>query len=175
MSVRNLLKNSFNGRLAAKELLQSIFTADMIYPSRCLWIVSPWIRNIPVLQNHVGEFTALAPDMMQKEIYLGQLIRESLYRNTAVVIATRPLPENRSIKENIGDTSRFEVNGRFKFIEMDNLHIKGIVGDRFALSGSMNLTFSGMEINDELLTYQVDPSEVETLRLAFHEEYGGVL
>jgi phosphatidylserine/phosphatidylglycerophosphate/cardiolipin synthase-like enzyme len=49
------------------------------------------------------------------------------------------------------------------------------VGDDFGLSGSMNFTFSGMELQTELVTLQRDKAEVAKLRLDFHSEYGGVL
>jgi phosphatidylserine/phosphatidylglycerophosphate/cardiolipin synthase-like enzyme len=87
-----------------------------------------------------------------------------------VVIATRPESGNRQVIDGLGDS---RDSGRFIFHERKDLHAKGIVGDRYSLIGSMNLTYNGLEHLTEMLVFQTERAEVEQLRLAFRSEYGG--
>ena len=41
------------------DLLQTILVAELIAPSQCLWLVSPWISDIPVVDNTANTFLAL--------------------------------------------------------------------------------------------------------------------
>jgi phosphatidylserine/phosphatidylglycerophosphate/cardiolipin synthase-like enzyme len=61
------------------------------------------------------------------------------------------------------------------FVERTELHAKGIVGDRYSLLGSMNLTFNGLDRLTEMLIFQTDPASVEQMRLTFGTEYGGAV
>ena len=59
------------------------------------------------------------------------------------------------------------------FHERAELHAKGIVGDAYALIGSMNLTYNGLDRLTEMLIFNTDRPAVEPLRLSFRQEYGG--
>jgi len=59
------------------------------------------------------------------------------------------------------------------FTSVQSLHAKGIVGDRYSLVGSMNLTYNGLDRLTELLVFETERSSVEQLRLSFRREYGG--
>ena len=48
---RDIHRNSRYARNEARELLQSIFVAELIRPSRDLWIVSPWLNDIVVIAD----------------------------------------------------------------------------------------------------------------------------
>ena len=47
------------------------------------------------------------------------------------------------------------------------LHTKGILLSRSLLIGSMNLTYNGLEMNDEWIQFSVDPDDIATTRLEF--------
>jgi phosphatidylserine/phosphatidylglycerophosphate/cardiolipin synthase-like enzyme len=53
------------------------------------------------------------------------------------------------------------------FHERAELHAKGIVGDRYSLLGSMNLTFNGLERLTEMLVFQNERGSVEQSALLF--------
>jgi len=55
------------------------------------------------------------------------------------------------------------------------VHDKGILGEDFLLSGSMNLTFNGVTINDEHLTLRTDMASVQEWRLALEQKWSKVL
>ena len=56
--------------------------------------------------------------------------------------------------------------------EVDELHTKGILGDDYQITGSMNFTFNGVRKNDELIHFDTDPDLNAQLRLEFEQFYG---
>jgi phosphatidylserine/phosphatidylglycerophosphate/cardiolipin synthase-like enzyme len=152
-------------------MLQSIFGAELLSPSRCLWIVSPWLRDVPVLDNSTGAFGTLCPEFPLADVRLSHVLRELILRGTTLVIATRPDEGNRQVIDAISNDPRAVVT----FLERPLLHMKGIVGDRYALVGSMNLTYNGVERLTEMIVFETQPAQVESLRIAFKKEYGGVI
>ncbi len=171
MTTRQFLQTAADARNSARELLQLIFVSELLMPSRCLWIVSPWLRDVPVLDNTTGSFLFLCPDFPRSEVRLSRVLRELVERGTTVVIAARADAGNRQVVDGLEGVSRADA---VIFHERPELHAKGIVGDRYSLIGSMNLTFNGLERLTEMLVFQNDRGSVEQLRLAFRREYGGV-
>ena len=170
MSMRRVLHGSTDARNSVRELLQAIFATELLVPSRCLWIVFPWLRDVPVLDNRTGDFLALCPTFPYSEVRLSRVLRELLDRGTHIVIATRPDAGNRQVLDGLGDARQSEA---LTVLQKSDLHAKGLVGDRYSLTGSMNLTYNGIDHLTEILEYVTDPRRVEELRLAFREEYGG--
>ena len=167
---RQFLQTAGDSRNVMSEILQLIFSTELVAPSRSLWIVSPWLRDIPVLDNRAGAYVSLCPELPLTQISLSKVIAELLDRGSQIVIATRPEGGNRQVIDSLPLETRSD---QLIFHERAELHAKGIVGDRFALSGSMNLTFNGLERLTEMVSYQTVRSEVEPLRLTFRAEYGG--
>jgi phosphatidylserine/phosphatidylglycerophosphate/cardiolipin synthase-like enzyme len=172
MTSRQFLQSAADARNGVRELLQVIFTAELLAPSRCLWIVSPWLRDVPVLDNAAGGFVSLSPDLPRSQVRLSRVLRELLGRGTQIVIATRPEAGNRQVLDALGD-AQDGAERSLIFLERGDLHAKGIVGDRYALTGSMNLTYSGVERLNEMLLFQTDREQVGQLRIVFRKEYGG--
>jgi len=171
VTTRQFLQTAADARNSARELLQLVFASELLMPSRCLWIVSPWLRDVPVLDNSTGSFLFLCPDFPRSEVRLSRVLRELIDRGTTVVIATRADSGNRQVLDGLQAVGRADA---VMFHERSELHAKGIVGDRYSLIGSMNLTFNGLERLTEMLVFQNDRGSVEQLRLAFRREYGGV-
>jgi hypothetical protein len=57
----------------------------------------------------------------------------------------------------------------------ENLHTKALTGDDFALSGSMNITFNGIQIREELIDLRTEESYVAQARMDAYDRFGGVL
>lgn len=172
MSTRQFLQSAADARNSTRELLQFIFAAELLAPSRCLWIVSPWLRDIPILDNTTGAFVPVCADFPRSEVRLSRVLLELLQRGTRVVIATRPEDGNRQVRDALADAPIGAES--FRFIERRELHAKGLVGDRFALSGSMNFTYNGLENLEEMLLFQTERARVEELRVVFRQQYGGL-
>jgi hypothetical protein len=170
MTGRQFLQTAVDSRNSVRELLQIVFASELLAPSRCLWVVSPWLRDIPILDNTTGSFLSLCPDFPRSEVRLSLVLRELLRRGSQVVIATRPEDGNSQVIETLRS---MDMDDEVIFHEREELHAKGIVGDHFSLIGSMNLTYNGLDHLTEMLVFETLPSSVEQLRLSFRREYGG--
>jgi hypothetical protein len=155
------------------DLLQMIFAAELVAPSRCLWIVSPWVSDIPILENRANTFTTLAGEWERSQVRLAPLLARLLQLGTTVHVATRPDEHNRDFLSRLtGLASGSEQLLRTHLTE--TLHEKGILGDGFYLSGSMNITYNGISLNQEALHFATDSSTVAAHRHLFTEWWGGV-
>lgn len=175
MTSRLIHKSSWHCRHEARELLQGIFTAELVVPSECLWIVSPWISNVPIFDNEAQSFQPPETTWGRGTIRLGDVLRELARRGSKLVIATRPDAQNESFLEDLSRSlDEAGCIDRLVAHRDAQLHEKGIVGDAFYLSGSMNLTWNGIEILEEALTYVTDAETVATKRLQCRKRWGGI-
>ena len=176
MTKRVVFKRNINHSFALKKILQSLFVTELIKPSKCVWLISPWISNLNVIDNRSGGFIDLNPDWPNTEISMAQIVRYLLQRDTTIVIATRIDEYSKDfidIVKKIACEENLENNLKIK--KDINLHTKGILTDSFCLLGSMNLTFSGININDEQITIDNDETLINKIKLEWHNAYGGVL
>lgn len=172
MSSRQFLQSAADARNSTRELLQFMFASELLAPSRCIWIVSPWLRDIPVIDNKTGGFTSLCADLPRGDVRLTRVLLALVQRGTRLVIATRPEEGNRQVRDALMEGA--EGSGLVRFHEDRELHAKGIVGNRFALIGSMNFTYNGIEYLTEMLLFQTERSRVEETRIQFDQQYGGL-
>jgi hypothetical protein len=170
VTTRQFLQSAMDARNAVRELLQIVFAAELLHPSRSLWLVSPWIRDIPVLDNTTGSFLSLCPDFPLTEVRLSLVLRQLVARGSQLVIATRPDAGNTQVLDSLRGIG---TDDNLIFQERAELHAKGIVGDTFSLLGSMNLTYNGIDRLTEMLIFETNRAAVEQLRLSFRTEYGG--
>lgn len=174
MTTRLVHKTNWQCRADARELLQGIFASELLLPSRCLWIVSPWVSDVPVLDNAASTFRPAETAWGQRSIRLAELLLELARLGTTAVVATRPDPHNRLFLDqanqlftDAGLVDRLVV--RFS----QDLHEKGIAGDGFYLGGSMNLTNNGVEVLEEALYYSTNAETVALVRLRYRDRWGG--
>jgi hypothetical protein len=156
----------------AADLLQAIFAAELISPSGALWLVSPWISNIPVLDNRANAFLSLEPAWGETRVRLATVLLKLASLGTRVVVATRPNDHN---AEFLGALQEGHVAGgpRPVIHRARELHEKGILGDGYHLGGSMNITYNGITVNEEALHYQTGPQEVARTRILLAERWPG--
>ena len=152
------------------DLLQTIFVSEMIVPSPCLWIVSPWISDIPIINNTANSFQQLEPSWGRGLIRFSQVLKTLANLGTTIHVATR------SDTHNLNFTDRLREDFKTDKIEIhivDKLHEKGIVGDSFYLGGSMNFTHNGITINEEAVIYDTNQQVIAERRLIFKDRWGG--
>ncbi len=150
------------------ELLQSVFAAELIEPSDPLWIVSPWITDLEVIDNEGGRFSALSPDWPNARIRLVSVLSTLVNRGGSVTIVTTDDTHNDDLEQKLDAEGLDEL----RLIRRSALHMKGIVGRGFALEGSMNLTYNGVHRNEERLIYRTDPAKVSEIRIEFEQRWG---
>ncbi|WP_242041075.1 phospholipase D-like domain-containing protein DpdK [Leptolyngbya sp. FACHB-261] len=152
------------------DLLQTILVAELIAPSQNLWLVSPWISDIPVIDNTANTFQALEPSWYRSKIRLSQVLASLTQQGTTVYVATRPDSHNNSFLE----TLRAKADSDYlRIYKVEELHSKGILTDTFYLAGSMNFTFNGITVNQETLSYETDPTVIAEQKLNFRVRWGG--
>lgn len=161
----------FGSRQVA-DLLQTIFAAEILSPSRCLWLVSPWVSDIVVLDNSANTFTTIEPGWARTRVRLSAALLHLLAAGTYVHVATRPGEHSRDFLMHLRELGG--STGRLRIHEPPELHQKGILGDWYYLGGSMNLTFTGVTVNDEALHFTTDHATVAQHQVAFRAHWGGV-
>ncbi len=144
---------------SVRDLFQTLFAAELLSPSRKLWLFFAWISDVEILDNSARRFAAIEPDWPAAPIRLSQVLSALLARGTLVRLVIREHGHNeffvarlRTLKDRYGD--------QLKWIVEKDFHAKGLLGDDYFLSGSMNLTFSGISVNGEHLVLRTDPAAI---------------
>lgn len=170
MQSRRIFKSATASQHEVRELFQFVFLGELLNPGKSTWLVSPWISDVPILDNRSGAFNLVDPDWGSREITISDMLLSLMRRGQPVNIATRSLDHNkrflsamREKTENSGLGSKLWINDN-----ANALHTKGLLTDRALLAGSMNFTYGGFELNDEVITFDVDLQQVAEARLNFY-------
>lgn len=142
-----------------RDLFQTLLAAELVSPSSKLWLFFAWISDVEILDNSARRFAAIEPDWPAAPIRLSQVLAALLARGTQVRLVIREHGHNeyfiqrlRGLRERWGNQVRWIVEKDF--------HAKGLLGDDYFLSGSMNLTLSGISVNGEHLVLRTDPAAI---------------
>jgi phosphatidylserine/phosphatidylglycerophosphate/cardiolipin synthase-like enzyme len=165
---RVIFSTSRRGRAELQDLLQTIFVAELLAPSCELWLVSPWITNIAVINDSSGRFRVLN-ESGRSRLYLVDVLARLLQDGTRVVVVTRP-KESGAFLSALRNASKHLSADRLAIIERDTLHAKGLVGDHYCVWGSMNFTWSGTSRWEELVEV-ADGVKVNEILAEFRQEY----
>jgi phosphatidylserine/phosphatidylglycerophosphate/cardiolipin synthase-like enzyme len=169
---RRIFKTQSTGATTIQELLQSMFVAEVLHPSEEIWIVSPWISNVVLIDNRTGNFDALNPEWGRREVRLAEVLSTVMARGTIVHIVTRNDASNDAFLTRIDELVREQgLEDQLTVLIHNQLHTKGLLLGGCLLMGSMNLTYNGMVINDEWVEFSIDPKELGRTRLEFRH-YG---
>jgi hypothetical protein len=161
---------------AIRDLLQSLFFAELLKPSALLWLAYGWVSDIEILDNRARQFSPLNPDWPASGIHLSEIIQALIERGGKVALVLRDVEHNKSfLKRPALASIKEKYPLDFRVALGADVHEKGILGDDFLLSGSMNLTFNGVTVNDEHLTLRTDRASVEEWRVALDQKWGGLL
>lgn len=159
---------------AIRDLLQGIFVAELIRPSKKLWIASGWVSDIEILDNSARQISALYPDWPPRTIRLSSVMAALAEKGGTLVIILRDEKHNTPFIERVEELRKAYPKRVHLIVEPD-FHEKGILGDDYLLSGSMNFTHNGIHVNDEHLVYRCDPASVQERRIVMEEKWGGRL
>lgn len=152
------------------DLLQMIFISELLYPSKCIWIVSPWISNIQVIDNSANQFITLEPNWARKKIRFSEVVAKILSQGTIVHVATREDEHNKHFLNMLQNLA--PDNNKPCIYFAAELHEKGILGDSYYLNGSMNFTYNGILINQEAVYYDTNPEVVAENRMILASRWG---
>lgn len=163
-----------------RDLVQSALAAELVYPSRRLWLVSAWITDAPVVDNGGGEFGQLVPAWPEREIRLSEVLGELLARGTRVHIVTNTHSANGPFAHAMASIAQSLVMDQFQLSlddaltteEEEGLHRKRLVTEHFVIWGSMNFTRSGLQRNAEDVALEAEPAEVARAIAEMEQLYG---
>jgi hypothetical protein len=165
---RRIFKSQLTGSAVIRELLQSMFLGELLRAGKTAWIVAPWISNVVLLDNRSGNFDALNPEWGRREIRLNDALLSLLTRGRQIVVVTRGVDSNAKFLNDLSELAdQHMVHDQVEVVVRDNLHTKGILLSQSLLLGSMNLTFTGLEINDEWIQFSTDSEDLARTRLEF--------
>lgn len=173
MRTRSLRTSALSSREELADALQALFIAELLAPSDPLWIVTPWISDVVIIDNRAGRFTGLLPDMPQRPIRLTEVLLARMGRGGSTVIACRPDDHNRGFIEHLtAPTAESGLGDDLTCRYSVDLHEKGILTQHLLLSGSMNLTYNGLRRLEESILVTDDADAVARARHAYEDRWG---
>jgi len=159
---RRIFKHANSSPRILQELLLNIFVGEFMAPSNEVWIISPWISNIDIIDNRNGGFDSINPDWRDKNVRLDDVLLHLLVSGSSTILVANE--ENHSdeffevLRVKAADKG---LSSGLKLIRRKSLHTKGIFTDAGALTGSMNITYRGVNINDERLVYEISKTAIQ--------------
>ncbi len=176
MKSRSLRTSALSSHQELADALQALFVAELLNPSQPLWIVTPWISDVEILDNRSGLFTGLLPDLPRRPIRLIEVLISLLQRGGTIVIACRPDGHNQAFVEQLRHRAAAEGSliKQLSCRYAGELHEKGILSGAVLLSGSMNLTYNGIRRLEESITISHDLDTVARTRHAYEDRWGMV-
>jgi phosphatidylserine/phosphatidylglycerophosphate/cardiolipin synthase-like enzyme len=143
-----------------------MFISEALTAGNRIWVVSPWITDVSLIDNRSGNFDALNPEWGRREVKATEVLTFLMTGGRHVTVVTRNVEINKGFIAVINEQARrLGLEGNLSIILRDVLHSKGIVLSRSMLVGSMNLTYSGVELNDESVEFVIDPEDIARTRL----------
>ncbi|GEO12622.1 phospholipase D-like domain-containing protein DpdK [Microvirga aerophila] len=166
---RRIFKSAVTSQNLVRELLQLMLLGELLAPGGDrVWFVSPWISNIVLFDNRAGGFGSINPEWGIREVRLVEVVTDLIVRGTPLGIATSFDAHNDTLIDAIGEaTDEAGVRDKLTIVRRQHLHTKGVLLKRGLLTGSMNLTYNGLELNDEVVVYDTTPKTLAEARLNF--------
>ena len=153
MPNRSIKSKARAGSLQLADCLSSLFALELMCPGPELYLMSPWISNVTLISNRFGQFRTVMGDSGEGDLRLATILKTLAERGVKVRVMYQP---------NHQQTEEF-LNLLPENIErhsIETLHEKGLITHYFYLRGSMNFTYSGVNLNDESVELTTDPQDV---------------
>lgn len=152
MPNRIIKAKSRNSTVQLLDCMSSLFALELLSPSHTLYLISPWLSNVALLDNSFSQLRSVAPESDRGDVTLADLLGTLAERGTRVRIICRHSPSTEEFLARLPSG----IERRY----LDRMHEKGLVGDHFYLRGSMNFTYSGVNLNDEHVELTTEPEQV---------------
>lgn len=146
-------------------LLETVCLAELLSPSRELWLFAAWITDFAILDNSQGTASGLVPEWPNGRIRLTRWLWALAEAGTTLYIETNRDQKNDPFERAIQGLSQALPRDRIHFRRRDTLHAKGMIGDSFCLLGSFNFTRNGILMLDEQGRYDTDLEVVSRMRI----------
>ena len=157
-------------RQSLKNIYQSIFFAELLAPSRPLWLFSGWISDIAIVDNRARQFQSLCPNWEAREIRLSECLDALCDRGGTIALVLRNEEHNTAFIKAI-KTTRGWHDRHIGIAISDQQHAKSMVSEHFMIDGSMNYTYNGITFNDEKVVYRSDESAIHEELIKLDEQW----
>lgn len=166
---RRIFKSAVTSQNLIRELLQLMLLGELLAPGgERAWLVSPWISNILLFDNRAGGFGSVNPEWGNREVRLVEVAVNLIARGTPLGIATSFDDHNDAFIATVSEAAEEAgLSDQLLVVKRQRLHTKGVLLKRGLLTGSMNLTYSGLELNDEMVVYDTNTKTLAEARLNF--------
>lgn len=156
---------------AVADAIEAVLVSELLAPSAALWLVSPWLSDLLVIDNTDGRFAGLT-NLPRRHLLLTEALTllSSPPAGTSVTVVTREEPTNANVLSKLRASQ--QQDAQLRVVIDHKVHDKALLTDRLLLSGSMNFTFGGTEHNTESLTVDDDPQRVGAAHVQFADLYG---
>lgn len=152
-------------------ILTSVLLGELLAPSDDVWLVSPWISDVEILDNNRGSYDAIFGDVPPGTCRFSDTLARISAAGARVHVVTRPDPHNDDFVRRLHS----EVPaGRVRVVRAPDVHEKTLCGGEWILSGSMNFTVRGMAVNEESITYKVGGPDAAQARLDLAQRWGDI-
>jgi phosphatidylserine/phosphatidylglycerophosphate/cardiolipin synthase-like enzyme len=166
---RRIFKSAVTSQNLIRELLQLMLLGELLAPGgERAWLVSPWISNILLFDNRAGGFGSVNPEWGNREVRLIEVAVNLIARGTPLGIATSFDTHNDAFIATVNEAAEEAgLSDQLLVVQRQHLHTKGVLLKRGLLTGSMNLTYNGLELNDEMVVYDTNAKTLAEARLNF--------
>jgi phosphatidylserine/phosphatidylglycerophosphate/cardiolipin synthase-like enzyme len=160
-SWRRTIRTNPRAGVRVNDVLSAALTAELLNPSPDLWLVSPWVSDIVALDNRDERLLGAFDESYNREIRLSEVLARLAGAGCDLHIAVRPDDHN----DQFLDRLQMLMGRSFDLHRGSDLHEKTLCGFDWLITGSMNFTWRGLEMNDEAVTYTVDRAAAAQARL----------
>jgi hypothetical protein len=158
-------------REALSDVLSTCIVSELLVPSSPLYLISAWISDIEIIDNAGGAFSALAPEWPRGPIRLSAVFERLASEGAQVFVAMNEHVHNQAFIQRLMQMQQLECGRRIRWATARDLHQKCFCGQPFAIRGSMNFTWNGLNAKEEQMTVSVNPAEVRRLRFELEDRW----
>lgn len=165
---RQIFLNQALGRRQFKDVLGTLLLAKFLNKDE-VWIVSPWITDFELIDNSMNQWNTLVSNFDTRYIRFSEVLISLVRVGVHIYLVTRDDPINTPFLSNL----KYQL-GKSDLISIcfnKNLHSKGILCRDAFIEGSLNLTYSGVEANDETVILHTDQQIISNAFLEFKQQY----
>lgn len=162
MSGRRTVRTRPRNGLAIRDVLAAALLSELCHPSEEFWLVSGWVSDVRVIDNAARQFDALLGDEPPVSVTLSAYLGELTRRGTHVHVALRAVDHNKDFVDRL---RRACAGDALHLYYSEDLHEKMLVGWEWVLTGSMNFTWMGTQVNEERIEFLYDRVEASRQRI----------
>lgn len=153
MSDRVIKSRVRGGSAQLADCLAALLALELAAPGGRLYLISPRLGDMPLLDSRFGQFRALMPEMSRTELRLAETLNILAARGSDVRVLYRAgSPSSESFLSHLAPEVRTRA--------VAQLEERGLVGERFYLRGSLEFTLEGATAGAESVELTTEPAAV---------------